>query len=80
MFMCLCSGLSLEGNMLKMRLLTFMQMCESKLEIDFATIQYELQLEPQDIEAFIIDGALSQLFFYLLIHECVLPEDGLCRE
>ena len=50
------AGLSHELNMQKMRLLTFMQMCEGRQEIEFSTIQQELQLMPEEIEAFIIDG------------------------
>jgi len=39
-----------------MKLLTFMQMAETKHEIDYETIQREIGLEPDDIESFIIDG------------------------
>lgn len=33
-----------------------MQMCESQQEIDFSTIQDELLLPREEIEAFIIEG------------------------
>jgi translation initiation factor 3 subunit M len=42
--------------MQKMRLLTFMQMAENKKEIDFETIQKEMKLAPDEVEAFVIDG------------------------
>ena len=39
-----------------MRLLTFMQMAEEKQEIYFDTIQDEMNLTADDIEAYIIEG------------------------
>jgi len=48
-------GLSHEDNMQKMRILTMMQMAETKSEIDFETIQQEMKIEEEDVEAFIID-------------------------
>lgn len=42
--------------MKKMRLLTFMQLAEANNEMSFEMIQKELQLEPDQVEAFIIDG------------------------
>ncbi|XP_076450722.1 eukaryotic translation initiation factor 3 subunit M-like [Babylonia areolata] len=48
-------GLNHEHNMRKMRLLTFMQMAETKKEMDFALIQDELVLGPQAVEEFVID-------------------------
>lgn len=48
-------GLSHEDNMQKMRVLTFVQIAEGKSELSFDTIEKELQLEPDDVEAFIID-------------------------
>nr|KAG5702363.1 hypothetical protein BaRGS_002145 [Batillaria attramentaria] len=38
-----------------MRLLTFMQMAETRKEMDFALIQEELVLGPQAVEEFVID-------------------------
>ena len=50
-------GLVHEENMHKMRLLSFMQMCEDhQEEIDFVSIQNELLLKPNEVESFIIDG------------------------
>lgn len=49
-----------------MRLLTFMQMAESKKEISFNTILEELQLPDNDVEAFVIDGELKFLFSFIL--------------
>ncbi|KAL8589216.1 hypothetical protein ACOMHN_017018 [Nucella lapillus] len=48
-------GLNHDHNMRKMRLLTFMQMAETKKEMDFALIQDELVLGPQAVEEFVID-------------------------
>ncbi|RWS08227.1 eukaryotic translation initiation factor 3 subunit M-like protein [Dinothrombium tinctorium] len=48
-------GLSHEQNMQKMRLLTFMQIAETKKELSFENIQEELQLQPNEVEGFIID-------------------------
>lgn len=49
-------GLSHEQNLQKMRLLTFMQMAESRKEIPFDAIQMDLQLNPDQVESFVIDG------------------------
>lgn len=54
-------GLSHERNMLKMRLLTFMQIAESKKEISFDTIMSELQIEEEQVEAFVFDVLRTQL-------------------
>jgi len=48
-------GPSHEGNLRKMRLLTFMQMCENRKEMDFSLIQDEMQLERDEVEEFVID-------------------------
>jgi len=42
--------------MKKMRLLTFMQLAEDSQEMSFQKIQEELQLKPEEVEPFIIDG------------------------
>ena len=51
-----CAGLSHDQNMRKMRLLTFMQMAESRKEISYATIVEEMQLGDEDVEDFVIEG------------------------
>ncbi|GFR86357.1 eukaryotic translation initiation factor 3 subunit M [Elysia marginata] len=48
-------GASHEENLRKMRLLTFMQMCENRKEMDFSLIQEEMQLEKDQVEEFVID-------------------------
>ncbi|XP_059148574.1 eukaryotic translation initiation factor 3 subunit M-like [Physella acuta] len=48
-------GPSHEENIRKMRLLTFMQMCENRKEMDFSVIQEEMQLEKDQVEEFVID-------------------------
>lgn len=58
------SGLSHEQNMAKMRLLTFMGMAVEFKEISFDTIQQELQIGADDVEAFVIDG----IYFKMSIH------------
>lgn len=57
-------GLNHEQNLKKIRLLTFMQMAETRKEITYATIQQELQLEEGSVEAFVIDGKSIIEFFY----------------
>ena len=50
-------GLDHEQNMRKMRLLTLMQMCEGKTELDYNFVQDELKFDGQDdLEMFIIEG------------------------
>lgn len=49
-------GLNHEQNMQKMRLLSFMQLAETNPEIDFDVIEKELQIKPEEVEAFIIEG------------------------
>lgn len=63
---CFSPGLSHEQNMAKMRLLTFMGMAVEFKEISFDTMQQELQLGADDVEAFVIDG------------KSTLPELNLC--
>lgn len=55
----LFSGLKHEQSMKKMRLLTFMQIAETKKEITFDTIKQELQLDEDSVESFVIDGELK---------------------
>lgn len=51
--------------MAKMRLLTFMGMAVEYKEISFDTMEQELQIGADDVEAFVIDGTniLNFLFF-----------------
>lgn len=49
--------------MAKMRLLTFMGMAVENKEISFDTMQQELQIGADDVEAFVIDGKKSQHAF-----------------
>ena len=44
-----------------MRLLTFMQMAENKKDIDYDSIQKEMDLNEDDVEDFIIDGKYKDL-------------------
>ena len=50
------AGLLHNDNLQKMRLLTLMLMAEDQQQIDFTTMQRELQLPADEIEAFVIDG------------------------
>lgn len=54
-------GLNHEQNMKKMRLLTFMQLAEGNTEMSFDTIQKELQIDEDQVEAFIIDVLKTKL-------------------
>lgn len=50
------SGLDHESNIRKMRLLTFLQLAEETPEMSFSFLQTQLQLQPQQVEPFIIEG------------------------
>lgn len=54
-------GLSHEQNMAKMRLLTFMGMAVENKEISFDTMQQELQIGADDVEAFVIDAVKTKM-------------------
>ncbi|XP_063800540.1 eukaryotic translation initiation factor 3 subunit M isoform X2 [Pseudophryne corroboree] len=56
-------GLSHEQNMEKMRLLTFMGMAVENKEISFDTMQQELQIGAEDVEAFVIDAVKSKMVY-----------------
>ncbi|MGH0133240.1 UNVERIFIED_CONTAM: hypothetical protein FKN15_005617 [Acipenser sinensis] len=56
-------GLSHEQNMAKMRLLTFMGMAVEFKEISFDTIQQELQIGADDVEAFVIDAVRTKMVY-----------------
>lgn len=49
--------------MAKMRLLTFMGMAVENKEISFDTMQQELQIGADDVEAFVIDGKSCTKYF-----------------
>lgn len=50
--------------MAKMRLLTFMGMAVENKEISFDTMQQELQIGADDVEAFVIDGKNRSTIIY----------------
>ncbi|KAJ1177639.1 hypothetical protein NDU88_002891 [Pleurodeles waltl] len=56
-------GLSHDQNMAKMRLLTFMGMAVESKEISFDTIQQELQIGADDVEAFVIDAVKTKMVY-----------------
>lgn len=56
-------GLCHEQNMAKMRLLTFMGMAVEFKEISFETMQQELQIEADDVEAFVIDAVRTKMVY-----------------
>eukprot|EP00063_Salmo_salar_P008196 XP_013983031.1 PREDICTED: eukaryotic translation initiation factor 3 subunit M-like [Salmo salar] len=56
-------GLNHEQNMAKMRLLTFMGMAVEFKEISFDTMQQELQLEEDQVEAFVIDAVRTKMVY-----------------
>lgn len=69
-------GLNHQQNMHKMRLLSFMQLAESNPEIGFDVIERELQIKPDEVESFIIEGDddIIKIDFieYLIVHFSVL--------
>ncbi|ELK16016.1 Eukaryotic translation initiation factor 3 subunit M [Pteropus alecto] len=56
-------GLLHEQNMAKMRLLTFMGMAVENKEISFDTMQQELQIGADDVEAFVIDAVKTKMIY-----------------
>lgn len=56
-------GLNHEQNMQKMRLLSFMQLAESTPELSFEVIQKELQIGPNEVESFIIEGEFKIILY-----------------
>ena len=62
------SGLLHEQNMAKMRLLTFMGMAVENKEISFDTMQQELQIGADDVEAFVIESLKLGVYFTLAVH------------
>ncbi|KAM4722389.1 eukaryotic translation initiation factor 3 subunit M isoform 1-T1 [Rhinophrynus dorsalis] len=56
-------GLSHEQNLEKMRLLTFMGMAVENKDISFDTIQQELQIGADDVEAFVIDAVKTKMVY-----------------
>lgn len=52
-------GLSHEQNLHKMRLLTLMQLAESRRELPFELLQQELQV--QDVEAFVVEALRTRM-------------------
>ncbi|XP_048339672.1 eukaryotic translation initiation factor 3 subunit M [Sphaerodactylus townsendi] len=54
-------GLLHEQNMAKMRLLTLMGMAVENKEISFDTMQQELQIGADDVEAFVIDAVKTKM-------------------
>ena len=51
-------GLKHEDNLTKMKLLTFMQLAETRSQITFGEIQTHLQLGDSEVEEFLIDCKL----------------------
>lgn len=56
-------GLSHEQNMSKMRLLTLLGMAVEFKEISFDTLQQELQIDVDDVEAFVIDAVRTKMVY-----------------
>uniref|UniRef100_A0A8C9VLX4 Eukaryotic translation initiation factor 3 subunit M n=1 Tax=Scleropages formosus TaxID=113540 RepID=A0A8C9VLX4_SCLFO len=57
------SGLSHDQNMAKMRLLTFMGMAVEYKEISLDTMQQELQIGTDEVEAFVIDAVRTKMVY-----------------
>jgi translation initiation factor 3 subunit M len=54
-------GLNHEANLVKMKLLTFMQLAETKQEIKFGEIQQHMQISEAEVEEFLIDLLKTKL-------------------
>ena len=54
-------GLTHEDNIKKMKLLTFMQLAETKSEIRFGEIQQHMQISEAEVEEFLIDVLKTKL-------------------
>lgn len=54
-------GLRHEQSLQKMRLLTFMQIAETKKDIPFETLQRELQINAEMVELFVIDALRTRM-------------------
>jgi hypothetical protein len=48
-----------------MRLLTFLQSAENQKEVTFDTIEKQMQITPDEVESFIIEGRkIENIFFF----------------
>ena len=56
-------GLSHEANLKKIRLLTFLNLCRGKQDISHAEIEKALVLGNDEVEDFLIEGALTMAIF-----------------
>ena len=54
-------GLNHEDNLTKMKLLTFMQLAETKSEITFGEVQQHMQIGENEVEEFLIDVLNTKL-------------------
>merc|ERR1719414_1673166 len=54
-------GLNHEDNLTKMKLLTFMQLAETKSEITFGEVQHHMQIGENEVEEFLIDVLNTKL-------------------
>ena len=50
------SGVKHDRNITKMRILTFLQSAENQKEMTFDAIQQQMQITPDEVESFIIEG------------------------
>lgn len=57
----------------KMRILTFMQIAEGKTELGYDQIQKELQLLPEEVEAFVFDGKSTLLSLLFTCSQFINP-------
>merc|ERR1711936_1383498 len=54
-------GLKHEDNLVKMKLLTFMQLAETRSEIKFGEIQHHMQINESEVEVFLINVLKTKL-------------------
>lgn len=61
-------GLNHTQNLEKMRILTFMQMAEGHTDIEFETIQQEMQLGADEVEQFVINAIHTKAAYAKIDH------------
>jgi len=73
-------GLDHSKLMKKMRILTLISMAEKSNELTFAQIQKELQLDPSQVEQFIIDTLKTKLLTARIEQAAKKTSSSICRE
>lgn len=61
-------GMNHEKNVNKMRILSLMSLAETSKELPFDLLQKQLQITPDEIESFVIDGNFQILYLILKLN------------